>query len=368
MELDYGFMIETFYKIWDGIGVTLGLTALSLLIALPISFYMAVIRLRGNKLGTGITRFYISFVRGTPLVLQILLMYSLLPSFLNFALKSMGSSFNIFESVNPFWYAVIVFSLNTIALLAEVFRSALMSIDKGQMEAGVSIGLSEWQTYRQIIIPQALVVALPAVSNITVNLIKGTSLAFLMTVKDVLAIGKIAASYGYNYIEAYLDVFVVYIIVCTIVQLVYRIAENESVPSVPCKESMPMLMSIKNVRKKFGGVEVLKDLNMEINKGDVVVILGPSGSGKTTFLRCLNFLERADEGQMEFADMNIDLSKPSDKEIAAVRKKTAFVFQGYNLFANKTVLENVMLGLTTGRGIPKAEAEQTARDALQRVA
>lgn len=226
MELDYGFMIETFYKIWDGIGVTLGLTALSLLIALPISFYMAVIRLRGHKLGTGITRFYISFVRGTPLVLQILLMYSILPSFLNFALKSMGSSFNIFESVNPFWYAVIVFSLNTIALLAEVFRSALMSIDKGQMEAGVSIGLSEWQTYRQIIIPQALVVALPAVSNITVNLIKGTSLAFLMTVKDVLAIGKIAASYGYNYIEAYLDVFVVYIIVCTIVQLVYRIAEK----------------------------------------------------------------------------------------------------------------------------------------------
>lgn len=187
---------------------------------------MAVIRLRGHKLGTGITRFYISFVRGTPLVLQILLMYSLLPSFLNFALKSMGSSFNIFESVNPFWYAVIVFSLNTIALLAEVFRSALMSIDKGQMEAGVSVGLTEWQTYRQIIIPQALVVALPAVSNITVNLIKGTSLAFLMTVKDVLAIGKIAASYGYNYIEAYLDVFVVYIIVCTIVQLVYRIAEK----------------------------------------------------------------------------------------------------------------------------------------------
>lgn len=226
MELDYGFMIETFYKIWDGIGVTLGLTALSLLIALPISFYMAVIRLRGHKLGTGITRFYISFVRGTPLVLQILLMYSLLPSFLNFALKSMGSSFNIFESVNPFWYAVIVFSLNTIALLAEVFRSALMSIDKGQMEAGVSIGLTEWQTYCQIIIPQAMVVALPAVSNITVNLIKGTSLAFLMTVKDVLAIGKIAASYGYNYIEAYLDVFVVYIIVCTIVQLVYRIAEK----------------------------------------------------------------------------------------------------------------------------------------------
>lgn len=153
-------------------------------------FYMAVIRIRGHKIGTGITRFYISFVRGTPLVLQILLMYSLLPSFINFALKSMGSSFNVFDNVNPFWYAVIVFSLNTIALLAEVFRSALMSINKGQLEAGVSVGLTEWQTYRHVIIPQAMVVALPAVCNITVNLIKGTSLAFLMTVKDVLAIGK----------------------------------------------------------------------------------------------------------------------------------------------------------------------------------
>lgn len=226
MELDYGFMIDTFYKVWGGIGVTLSLTALSLIIALPIAFYMAVIRIRGHKIGTGITRFYISFVRGTPLVLQILLMYSLLPSFINFVLKSMGSSFNVFDNVNPFWYAVIVFSLNTIALLAEVFRSALMSIDKGQLEAGVSIGLTEWQTYRHVIIPQAMVVALPAVCNITVNLIKGTSLAFLMTVKDVLAVGKIAASYGYNYIEAYLDVFIVYIIVCTVVQIAYKLAEQ----------------------------------------------------------------------------------------------------------------------------------------------
>lgn len=128
-----------------------------------------------------------------------------------------------------------------------------------------------------------------------------------------------------------------------------------------------MLMSIKNVRKHFGKLEVLKDVNMDIHKGDVVVILGPSGSGKTTFLRCLNFLEQADSGEMDFAGMHLDLSHASQKEIATVRKKTAFVFQGYNLFANKTALENVMLGLTTGRGIPKAEAEKIAREALQRV-
>ena len=226
MELDYTFMADTFFKIWSGIGTTLSLTVLSLLIAAPVAFYMAVLRIRGNSVGSGLTQAYISFVRGTPIVLQILLLYSLLPSFLNMLVKSMGSNFNVFDSIDPFWYAVVVFSLNTIALLAEVFRSALLSIPKGQLEAGVSIGLSEFKTYRKIIIPQAMVVALPAICNITVNLIKGTSLAFLMTVKDVLAIGKIAASYGYNYIESYLDVFLVYIIVCTIVQLLYKFAEQ----------------------------------------------------------------------------------------------------------------------------------------------
>ena len=77
-----------------------------------------------------------------------------------------------------------------------------------------------------VIIPQALVVSLPSIANITVNLIKGTSLAFLMTVKDITAVGKVAASYGYNYIEAYLDVFLVYLVLCTAVQLLFAAAER----------------------------------------------------------------------------------------------------------------------------------------------
>ena len=226
MELDYTFMADTFVKIWGGIGTTLGLTVLSLAIAFPIAFYMAILRVRGHVIGSAVTGAYISFVRGMPIILQILLLYSLLSSFLNVVVQTLGIDFNVFEEINPFWYAVVVFSLNTIALLAEVFRSALMSIPEGQREAGLSIGLTEFQTFWQIILPQAMVVALPAICNITVNLIKGTSLAFLMTVKDVLAIAKVAASFGYNYIEAYLDVFFVYIIVCTIVQLAYKFAED----------------------------------------------------------------------------------------------------------------------------------------------
>ena len=130
---------------------------------------------------------------------------------------------------------------------------------------------------------------------------------------------------------------------------------------------MDMLLQVKNVEKSFGDNQVLKDVNLSLNKGDVVVILGPSGSGKTTFLRCLNFLEQADGGQMEFGDIKLDFAKATNSQINAIRKKTAFVFQNYNLFANKTALENVTLGLTVGRGVSSQEAKEIARRALKKV-
>ena len=226
MELDLEFMQETFLLVWQGAGVTLALTALSLLLAAPVAFYFAVLRVRGHRVGGMIARLYVSFVRGTPLILQILLLYSLLPSILNEIVRDLGLGINIFEAVDPFYYAVFIFTINTIALLTEAFRSALLAIPKGQLEAGLASGMSAFQTYVHVILPQALVVALPSIANITVNLIKGTSLAFLMTVKDIMAVGKIAASYGYNYIEAYLDGFVVYLVLCTIVQLLFAAAER----------------------------------------------------------------------------------------------------------------------------------------------
>ena len=226
MELDLDFMRETFLLVWQGAGVTLALTALSLLFAAPVAFYFAVLRVRGRRVGGTIARLYVSFVRGTPLILQILLLYSLLPSILNEIVRDLGLGINIFEAVDPFYYAVFIFTINTIALLTEAFRSALLAIPKGQLEAGLASGMSAFQTYVHVILPQALVVAMPSIANITVNLIKSTSLAFLMTVKDIMAVGKIAASYGYNYIEAYLDVFVVYLVLCTIIQLLFAAAER----------------------------------------------------------------------------------------------------------------------------------------------
>lgn len=225
MTLNLPFMIHTFALALTGIPVTLGITAVSLAIAIPFAFFIAMTRLYRVRGLREINAVYVSFIRGTPVVLQILIVYSLLPSLLNAAAKKYGWHVNVFD-LNPIWYAFAVFALNTTAILSEVFRSALQTVDRGQMEAALSAGLSPAQAYRRIVIPQALVVALPNLCNATINLIKGTSLAFLMTVKDITAIAKVEASYGYNYIEAYLDIFVIYILVCMVTQFAFKIIEE----------------------------------------------------------------------------------------------------------------------------------------------
>ena len=128
-----------------------------------------------------------------------------------------------------------------------------------------------------------------------------------------------------------------------------------------------MMLEIRDVRKQFDGVTVLDGIDLDVEKGDVTAILGPSGSGKTTFLRCLNFLERADSGRMVFDGEAFDLHTAKKAEIARVRKKTAFVFQNYNLFLNKTVLQNVTLGLISGAGMKRDEADERAMKALRKV-
>ncbi len=128
-----------------------------------------------------------------------------------------------------------------------------------------------------------------------------------------------------------------------------------------------MMLEIRDVKKSFDGHTVLDGISLNVEKGDVTAILGPSGSGKTTFLRCLNFLERADSGTMVFDGEQFDLRAARKAEVARIRKKTAFVFQNYNLFLNKTVLQNVTLGLTSGMGMRKDEAGERAMKALEKV-
>ena len=143
------------------------------------------------------------------------------------------------------------------------------------------------------------------------------------------------------------------------------------------------MMEIRNVHKTFrtyakaglrpgahkvvSELPVLQGVDLTVEKGDVVAILGPSGSGKTTLLRCLNFLETADAGQLVLDGETFDLAHAGRADIARLRKKTAFVFQNYNLFRNKTALQNVTEGLIVARRMPREQADAIGRRMLEKV-
>ena len=128
-----------------------------------------------------------------------------------------------------------------------------------------------------------------------------------------------------------------------------------------------MMVSLKNIQKSFGSQKVLNGVDLDIDVGEVVVILGPSGSGKTTLLRTINFLDPGDDGSVTVGEHTVSCKKHSRPEVLQLRRRTAMVFQNYNLFANKTILENVMEGLVTVKRRPKPVAEEISRRMLTRV-
>ncbi|MDQ0185769.1 amino acid ABC transporter ATP-binding protein [Cytobacillus kochii] len=127
------------------------------------------------------------------------------------------------------------------------------------------------------------------------------------------------------------------------------------------------MILLKHIHKKFKNNHVLKGIDLEVSKGDVVTIIGPSGSGKTTLLRCVNYLEKPDEGTISIHDLTIQTKKPVKKDILQLRRRTAMVFQHYNLFENKTVLENVTEGLIVAQKKSKKMAREIGIDILTKV-
>ena len=127
------------------------------------------------------------------------------------------------------------------------------------------------------------------------------------------------------------------------------------------------MIKIENLNKSFGELHVLKGIDFQAQKGEVVAIIGPSGMGKSTFLRCVNFIERPEKGIVEIDNVRVDVQKCTEKEIKKLRMKTSMVFQNYNVFKNKTVLENVMLPMTSVQKMKKEEARQKALEYLKQV-
>lgn len=223
--MDFSYISETFIKALAGIPVTLGIMIVSILISFFPALFLALGRIHKVKGVTGFSVVYLAFIRSTPPILLILFFYSLFPSLINQVLKVSG--FNVFD-INPIYYAFVIFGLMTTGSLSEIIRSSLLTVNKGQLEAALAIGLTKSQAYLRIIFPQAIKQALPNLCNLVINLVKGTSLVFVMTVKDITAIAKVEAAYGYHYFESYFVIFVIYIVICGLIQYAFKVLERRA--------------------------------------------------------------------------------------------------------------------------------------------
>ncbi|MFS0866642.1 amino acid ABC transporter permease [Microbacterium sp. 179-B 1A2 NHS] len=195
-----------------GLIVTIPLAVASFAIGLVLAIAAALMRISGNVVLSGIARFYISVIRGTPLLVQLFLVFYGLPQ--------------IGIRIDPLPAAIIAFSLNVGGYAAEVIRAAILSVPKGQWEAGFTVGLSRASTLRRIIIPQAARVSVPPLSNTFISLVKDTSLAAVITVTEMFRVAQNIAAFSYEFLIIYTEAAVIYWVFCLVLSLGQNIIEK----------------------------------------------------------------------------------------------------------------------------------------------
>mgnify|MGYP003621157983 CR=1 FL=1 len=224
--LNYEFMLNSFEKILSALPVTLNISIVTMIFSLILSFFVAMVRINKVKIISRLATVYVSFIRGTPLLVQIYLSYYAIPKFLNHMNVRFGWTLNV-NNVPVIVFVYIAFILNMSAYMSETFRAAILSVEKGQMEAAISIGMSKWQAMRRIILPQAFVIALPNFGNSFISLLKDTSLAFVVSVVELMGKAKIVGAAGLNFFEVYIVVALIYWAVCIIVERFLIILEKK---------------------------------------------------------------------------------------------------------------------------------------------
>lgn len=199
-------------QLLNGLKITLSIFILTALISIPFGILISIFREKATKVSRCIIDTYILLMRGTPLLLQIIFVF--------FGLPLIGIKFNRFDA------AIVAFILNYAAYFAEIFRAGIESIDEGQIEASSILGLSEFNIYKRIILPQAFKRVIPAIGNEIITLIKDTSLVYIVGLQDILMVGKIATN-RYASLLPLLLVGIVYILLVLILTNIFKVLEKK---------------------------------------------------------------------------------------------------------------------------------------------
>lgn len=208
-------MIDLFPILFNALGMTLKLSLISAITALTLSVVIALIRHFKVRVLNEMTGIYISFFRGTPLLVQLFLLYYGLPQI-----------FPVFIDMTAFWAAVLGLSLHFSAYMAETIRGALGSVDKGQTEAGLSVGMTNLQVMKRIVIPQAIRVAVPSLVNTSIDMLKSSSLAFTLGLAEIMAKTQLEAASSYRFLESYLTVSIFYWVMVAVLERLQKYLEG----------------------------------------------------------------------------------------------------------------------------------------------
>ena len=206
--------------------VTLELALGAMAFSLVFGLIIALIRIKRVRVLSQIAAVFISVIRGTPILVQLYVTYYGIPMFLKYLNLRYGTDYNI-NNVPAILYAFVALAINESAFNAEIIRASLQSVDRGQIEAAQSLGMTYLQVLKRIILPEAIEVALPSLGNSFIGLIKGTSLAFTCAVVEMTAQGKILTGRNFRYFETYISLAIIYWVITIIVENAIKIIEKK---------------------------------------------------------------------------------------------------------------------------------------------
>ena len=218
--MNFTFIKEALPQVLTAIPVTLEMALLATLAGWILGILIAVARRNKIPVVSQICAVFVSFIRGVPMVILLYVAYYALPMMI-YSATGVDTT-----SIPAIWYAIVALSLDQAAYSSEVFRAALVSVNRGQLEAAWSVGMTTWQAMRRIVFPQALAVALPNLSGLFVGIIKGTSLAYYVGVYEITATANLLANPGLNFIEAYVITTVIYELISFICNRLFHTAET----------------------------------------------------------------------------------------------------------------------------------------------
>ena len=388
-----GYVVSPF--LLRGALLAVEIAALAMVGGVIMGLGLALMRLSRWGPVRGIAWFYIWFVRGTPQLLQLVFIYDALPP--------LGITLDTFTT------AVLGFALNEAAFSAEIIRGGILSVNRNQGIAASAFGMSPFLTLRRIILPQAMKAILPGMANDVISMIKGTSIASVIFVNELTFRSQQIVGQNFKFFTVFAAAGIIYLAMTSAVAIGQALLERRfnleidrsagrgsgfgalfgfalfkapardqggptSAPSPasaiqiaaplesasldwirrvtagPAEEiTIEPFVTFRNVHKAYGSREVLRGIDLEVRKGEVVVIMGPSGSGKSTLLRLVNHLEAVDWGEIEVEGKYVGYRR-RDKVLRPIRDlararadaRIGMVFQHFNLFDHLTALENVM--------------------------